>query len=58
MKVTLNRSVFMQELQTALRALPGKATMPILTGVKMELTPDGIYLTGSDADVSIETFLS
>ena len=58
MKVTLNRSVFMQELQTALRAIPGKATMPILTGVKMELTPDGIYLTGSDADVSIETFLS
>lgn len=58
MKVTLNRSIFMQELQTVQRAIPGKATMPILTGVKMELTPEGMYLTGSDADVSIETFLS
>lgn len=58
MKVTLNRSIFMQELQTVQRAIPGKATMPILTGVKMELTPKGMYLTGSDADVSIETFLS
>lgn len=48
----------MQELQTVQRAIPGKATMPILTGVKMELTPEGMYLTGSDADVSIETFLS
>lgn len=58
MKVTLNRSIFMQELQTVQRAIPGKSTMPILTGVKMELTPEGMYLTGSDADVSIETFLS
>lgn len=57
MKVTLNRAVFMQELQTVQRAISSKTTMPILTGVKIELTNRGLTLTGSNADISIETFL-
>lgn len=57
MKVTLNRAVFMQELQTVQRAISSKTTMPILTGVKIDLTNRGLTLTGSNADISIETFL-
>ncbi len=57
MKVTLNRSVFMQELQTVQRAISTKTTMPILTGVKIDLSQSGLTLTGSNADISIETFL-
>ena len=58
MKVTLNRSVFTQELQTVQRAISTKTTMPILTGVKISLSNTGLTLTGSNADISIESFLS
>lgn len=58
MKVTLHRSTFMQELQKVQRAISSKTTIPILTGVKLSLTHNGLTLTGSNADISIETFLS
>ena len=58
MKVTLSRSIFTQELQTVQRAISTKTTMPILTGVKISLSNAGLTLTGSNADISIESFLS
>ncbi|MFV0558903.1 MAG: DNA polymerase III subunit beta [Enterococcus sp.] len=58
MKVTLNRALFIQELQTVQRAISSKTTIPILTGVKMVLTEKGLTLTGSNSDISIEAFLS
>lgn len=58
MKITLNRSAFLNELATVQRAISGKTTIPILTGVKLSITDVGLTLTGSNADISIETFLS
>ncbi len=58
MKLTINRNTFMNELSTAQRAISSKTTIPILTGVKIVLTTEGLSLTGSNADISIETFLS
>lgn len=58
MKLTVKRSVFLQELQTVQRAISSKTTIPILTGVKIVLSEDGLSLTGSNADISIESFLS
>lgn len=58
MKVTLNRQLFLEELATVQRAISGKTTIPILTGVKITLTEKQLILTGSNADISIETFLS
>jgi DNA polymerase-3 subunit beta len=57
MKLTINRSSFMQELATVQRAISTKTTIPILTGVKIVLNSEGLTLTGSNADISIETFL-
>lgn len=57
MKVTLNRLRFLQELQTVQRAISSKTTIPILTGVKIFLTKEGLQLTGSNTDISIETLL-
>lgn len=48
----------MNELSTAQRAISSKTTIPILTGVKIVLTDEGLSLTGSNADISIETFLA
>ena len=58
MKITLNRAAFLNELTTVQRAISGKTTIPILTGVKLSITDVGLTLTGSNADISIETFLS
>lgn len=58
MKFTINRARFIQELQTVQRAISTKTTIPILTGVKIVLTAEGLNLTGSNADISIETFLA
>ncbi|MGY3750983.1 DNA polymerase III subunit beta [Vagococcus acidifermentans] len=58
MKVTLNRDVLIDELSTVQRAISGKTTIPILTGVKIVLTEAGLTLTGSNANISIEVFLS
>lgn len=58
MKFTIKRTIFMQELQTVQRAIASKTTFPILTGVKIVLNQEGLTLTGSNADISIETFLT
>lgn len=58
MKLTLNRNAFIQELQTVQRAIATKTTINILTGVKIELSHQGLTLTGSNAEISIESFLS
>ena len=58
MKLTFKRSVCLQELQTGEWAISSKTTVPILAGVKSVLSEDGLSLTGSNADISIESFLS
>ncbi|MGX6962741.1 DNA polymerase III subunit beta [Vagococcus xieshaowenii] len=58
MKFTMNRAVFINELSVVQRAIPSKSTIPILSGLKMVLSDEGLALTGSNGDISIETFLS
>lgn len=58
MKITINRNAFLNELATVQRAISSKTTIPILTGVKIKLNNEGLHLTGSNADISIETFLA
>ncbi|MDR0922478.1 MAG: DNA polymerase III subunit beta [Lactobacillales bacterium] len=55
--VTLNRSAFLQSLRTTQKAIASKTTIPILTGVKVYLSQEGLSLTGSNVDISIETFI-
>ncbi|MCI1904177.1 MAG: DNA polymerase III subunit beta [Enterococcaceae bacterium] len=55
MKFSMNRNQFLQALQTVQRAITSKTTIPILTGVKIALSEENLVLTGSNADISIET---
>ena len=57
MKFTIKRNTFIQKLNDVQRAISSKTTIPILTGLKLDVTSDQIILTGSDADISIETVL-
>lgn len=58
MKFTIQRNPFTNELSNVTRAIPVKSTIPILTGIKLTVTEEGVTLIGSDAEISIESFLS
>ncbi|EGQ2875726.1 DNA polymerase III subunit beta [Staphylococcus pseudintermedius] len=44
----------MTQLNDTLKAISPRATLPILTGIKIDATNEGIVLTGSDSEISIE----
>ena len=53
MKFTINRNLFIENLNNVMRAISSRATIPILSGIKLDLTEDELTLTGSDTDISI-----
>ncbi|TSO25510.1 DNA polymerase III subunit beta [Lactobacillus sp. LL6] len=54
MQFTINRNLFIENLNNAMRAISSRATIPILSGIKLVLTDDSLILTGSDTDISIK----
>ena len=57
MKFTIIRPAFINQLNNVLSAISSKTTIPILTGLKMVVTDHSVILTGSDADITIESTL-
>ncbi|MCD2257160.1 DNA polymerase III subunit beta [Agrilactobacillus fermenti] len=58
MKFSISRSQFIKTLNDVQRAIASKATIPILTGLKIAVSETGVTLTGSDADISIEATIT
>ena len=54
MKFTVNRNLFLDNLNNVMHAISSRATIPILSGIKLNLTEAELLLTGSDTDISIE----
>ena len=54
----INKAYFLQALHTTRRAISSKNAIPILSTIKIEVTSDGIYLTGSNEQISIENSIS
>ena len=54
MKFKVNRNLFLDNLNNVMHAISSRATIPILSGIKINLTEDELLLTGSDTDISIE----
>ncbi len=57
MKFTINRSVFTQQINNIQRAIPSKTTINILYGIKISIDDNQMTLIGSDADISIESYI-
>lgn len=55
---SINKTVFLQALNITKRAISSKNAIPILSTVKITVTNDGITLTGSNGQISIEHFIS
>ncbi|EMC0298530.1 DNA polymerase III subunit beta [Staphylococcus pseudintermedius] len=54
MEFSIQRDYFITQLNDTLKAISPRATLPILTGIKIDATKEGIVLTGSDSEISIE----
>ncbi|WML42479.1 DNA polymerase III subunit beta [Neobacillus sp. PS3-40] len=57
MKFIIQRDRLVQSVQDVMKAVTSRTTIPILTGIKIVATTDGVTLTGSDSDISIESFI-
>ncbi|MEJ6347829.1 DNA polymerase III subunit beta [Holzapfeliella sp. He02] len=55
MKFTIDRNKFINHLNHVMRAISSKTTIPILTGIKLDLSQEGLILTGSNSDISIKS---
>lgn len=58
MKFSINKSKFVNNVNTVLRAISSKTTIPILSGIYLDLKQEGLTISGSDADISITSFIS
>jgi DNA polymerase-3 subunit beta len=54
-KFQVNRDVFSEAVSFAVKLLPQRTTLPILSGVLIEATDDGLTLSSFDYEVSAQT---
>ncbi|MEE0700280.1 MAG: DNA polymerase III subunit beta [Bacilli bacterium] len=57
MKFSIKKDVLLQNLTAVSKALSSKNLIPILSGIKFNLTSEGLFLSASDNDISIESFI-
>jgi len=57
MKFIIQRDRLLASIQDVMKAISSRTVIPILTGMKIEAKEHGITLTGSDSDISIESYI-
>ena len=57
MKFVVQRDPLLKSVQDVMKAISSRTAIPILTGMKIEAKQNGIVLTGSDSDISIESHI-
>lgn len=58
MKLSIKKEVLLHSLNSVSKALSSKNLIPVLSGIKFNLTSNGLYLSASDNDISIESFIN
>ncbi len=58
MKFSIQREVLLSALQSVSRGLSYKTPMPVLTGIKVELTSDTLVMTTTNREISVQVVLS
>lgn len=57
MKFYILKERLAKSVQDVLKAVASRTTIPILTGIKIDVTEEGVTLTGSNSDISIKSFI-
>jgi DNA polymerase-3 subunit beta len=55
---SINKTAFLNNLRITKQAISGKITIPTLSKIKIDVSEEGINLTGSNGQISIENFIS
>lgn len=58
MKFVISKDILLENLNHTSKAISSRNLIPILTGIKFDLTEEGLYLSASDSDISIRSFIS
>ena len=57
MKFVIKKNILLDNLLNTSKAISSRNLIPILTGIKFDLKDEGLYLSASDSDISIRTFI-
>ena len=57
MKFIIKKNILLENLLNTSKAISSRNLIPILTGIKFDLTKEGLYLSASDSEISIRTFI-
>lgn len=57
MKLRILKDELNDSIQHVSKAVSSRTTIPILSGIKIEVTDDGVTLTASDTDISIQSYI-
>ncbi|MHA0857576.1 DNA polymerase III subunit beta [Paenibacillus sp. CMAA1364] len=57
MKIKILKDYLNESIQQVHKAISSRTTIPILSGIKLDVTHQGVTLTASDTDISIQSFI-
>lgn len=57
MKISILKNVLNESIQHVSKAISSRTTIPILSGIKLDVNYQGVTLTASDTDISIQSFI-
>ena len=57
MKLKINQEILMDALNLVIKGISSKNLIPILNCIKFELKEEGLYLSSTDNDISIQAFI-
>ncbi|HEX7056509.1 MAG TPA: DNA polymerase III subunit beta [Bacilli bacterium] len=58
MKLFISKEALNDAIQQVSKAISPRTTIPILSGIKIDADANGVTLTASDTDISIQSFIS
>ena len=57
MKIIIKQNILMEHLNYVIKGISSKNLRPILNCIKFELTDEGLYLSSTDNEIAIRTFI-
>lgn len=57
MKLLIEKNILLEGLNPVSKALSTRNIIPVLNGIKFELKKEGLYLTATDNDITIQNFI-
>ena len=57
MKFSIKKEVLLENLNNVSHAVSTKNVIPVLAGIKFDLTKEGLTLLASNNDIDIQTFI-